>query len=198
MNSSLAFFSNKEFPHMLELKLLHHPKAVCFLENKLQFLEQPINGVWHNWTFYDFGQEVRKMAAYIKSLKLKKNSKIGILSKNCAHWIMSDLAIMLSGHISVPLYPNLNSESLNKILSHSETQLLFVGKLDNFDLMKDGIPSNINCITFPFYSQDYPIWDDLISGIQPIKDNIEIDANELASIMYTSGTTSNPKGCPLG
>ena len=134
------------------------------------------------------------MAAYIKSLKLKKNSKIGILSKNCAHWIMSDLAIMLSGHISVPLYPNLNSESLNKILSHSETQLLFVGKLDNFDLMKDGIPSNISCITFPFYSQDYPIWDDLISGIQPIKDNIEIDASELASIMYTSGTTGDPKG----
>lgn len=158
------------------------------------YLSQPINGVWHNWTFYDFGQEVRKMAAYIKSLKLKKNSKIGILSKNCAHWIMSDLAIMLSGHISVPLYPNLNSESLNKILSHSETQLLFVGKLDNFDLMKDGIPSNISCITFPFYSQDYPIWDDLISGIQPIKDNIEIDASELASIMYTSGTTGDPKG----
>ena len=156
------------------------------------YLSQPINGVWHNWTFYDFGQEVRNMAAYIKSLKLKKNSKIGILSKNCAHWIMSDLAIMLSGHISVPLYPNLNSESLNKILSHSETQLLFVGKLDNFDLMKDGIPSNINCITFPFYSQDYPIWDDLIRGIQPIEDNVEIDANELASIMYTSGTTGDP------
>ena len=158
------------------------------------YLSQPINGVWHNWTFYDFGQEVRKMAAYIKSLNLKKNSKIGILSKNCAHWIMSDLAIMLSGHISVPLYPNLNSESLNKILLHSETQLLFVGKLDNFDLMKDGIPSNINCITFPFYSQDYPIWDDLIKGIQPIEDNVKKDANELASIIYTSGTTGDAKG----
>jgi long-subunit acyl-CoA synthetase (AMP-forming) len=107
---------------------------------------------------------------------------------------MSDLAIMLSGHISVPLYPNLNSESLNKILLHSETQLLFVGKLDNFDLMKDGIPSNINCITFPFYSQDYPIWDDLIKDIQPIEDNVEKDANELASIIYTSGTTGDAKG----
>ena len=158
------------------------------------YLSQPINGVWHNWTFYDFGQEVRKMATYIKSLNLKKNSKIGILSKNCAHWIMSDLAIMLSGHISVPLYPNLNSESLNKILLHSETQLLFVGKLDNFDLMKDGIPSNINCITFPFYSQDYPIWDDLIKSVQPIEDNVKKDANELASIIYTSGTTGDAKG----
>ena len=56
------------------------------------------------------------MAAYIKSLSLTENSKIGILSKNCAHWIMSDLAIMMSGHISVPLYPNLNSKTLKNIL----------------------------------------------------------------------------------
>ena len=56
------------------------------------------------------------MAAYIKSLNLTENSKIGILSKNCAHWIMSDLAIMMSGHISVPLYPNLNSKTLKNIL----------------------------------------------------------------------------------
>ena len=72
-----------------------------------------------------------------------ENAKIGILSKNCAHWIMSDLAIMLSGHISVPLYPNLNKESLNKILLHSDAQLLFVGKLDNFELMQDG-----HCVQF--------------------------------------------------
>jgi long-chain acyl-CoA synthetase len=49
------------------------------------YLSQPINGIWHNWTFYDVGQEVRKMSAYIASLNLVKNSKIGILSKNCAH-----------------------------------------------------------------------------------------------------------------
>ena len=79
------------------------------------YLSQPINGIWHEWTFYEVGQQVRKMASYIKSLSLDENAKIGILSKNCAHWIMSDLAIMLSGHISVPLYPNLNKESLNKI-----------------------------------------------------------------------------------
>ena len=158
------------------------------------YLSQPINGIWHNWTFYDVGQQVRKMSAYIASLNLVKNSKIGILSKNCAHWIMTDLAIMMSGHISVPLYPNLNKESLNKILLHSEAQLLFVGKLDNFNLIKDGIPSNIKCITYPFYSEDYPIWDDLIKGFDPINTNIERPLDDLASIIYTSGTTGDAKG----
>ena len=100
------------------------------------YLSQPIDGVSHNWTYKETMNEVRKMASYIKSLNLERNSKIAILSKNCAHWIMTDLAIMMSGHVSVPLYPNLSAETLNKILLHSETQLLFVGKLDGFGKMK--------------------------------------------------------------
>ena len=75
---------------------------------------------------------------------------------------------MMSGHISVPLYPNLSSDTLNKILIHSESKLLFVGKLDDFNKMKEGIPKEMNCITYPFYSEDYPKWDDLIEDISPI------------------------------
>ena len=158
------------------------------------YLSQPINNIWHNWTWKEFGLEVRKMAAYIHSLNLQKNSKIALLSKNCAHWLMADMAIMMSGHVSVPLYPNLNSETLSKILNHSESQLIFVGKLDNFDKMKDGIPSDMDCITFPFYSEDYPRWDHLLKEINPLSDNILRGSKELATIIYTSGTTGDPKG----
>ncbi len=158
------------------------------------YLSQPINGVWHTWTWGEFGLEVRKMAAYIKSLSLPSGSKIGLLSKNCAHWLMADMAIMMSGNVSVPLYPNLNSTMLRKILDHSETKLLFVGKLDNYMDMKDGVPLDMPCITFPFYSEDYPKWNDLTTDINPILDNIVRDNNDLATIIYTSGTTGEPKG----
>ena len=76
------------------------------------FLSQPIDSVLHNWTWSEVAIESRKMAAYLLSLNLPKKSKIGKFSKNCAHWIMSDFAIMMAGHISVPLYPNLNAETL--------------------------------------------------------------------------------------
>ena len=158
------------------------------------FLSQPINGVWHNWTWQEFADEVRKMATYLKQLNLPSESKIGILSKNCAHWLMTDMAIMMSGHVSVPLYPNLNAETLSKILSHSETKLLFVGKLDNYNEMKEGVPHEIPCITFPFYSENYPKWDDLLKNISPLKEDIIRNPNELATIIYTSGTTGVPKG----
>ena len=158
------------------------------------YLSQPINGVWHHWTWKDFGIEVRKMATYLKSLDLPKESKIALLSKNCAHWMMADMAIMMSGHISVPLYPNLNSETLGKILHHSGSRLLFVGKLDNYVDMQPGVPSDVDCISFPFYTEDYPRWDELTKDVIPFSDNIIRGEEELATIIYTSGTTGDPKG----
>jgi len=158
------------------------------------YLSQPINGTWHNWTWKEFGIEVRKMANYLKSLDLPKDSKVALLSKNCAHWMMTDMAIMMSGHISVPFYPNLNAETLGKILTHSESKLLFVGKLDNFNDMKSGIPADMDCITFPFYAEDYQRWDELTKEVDPMQENVIRDPNELATIIYTSGTTGDPKG----
>ena len=157
------------------------------------YLSQPIDGKIHEWSWKETSKQVRKMASYLKD-NLPENSKIGILSKNCAHWIMSDLAIMMAGHISVPLYPNLSAEALKSILDHSQTKFLFVGKLDDFNIMKSGIDDDIKCITYPFYSQNYEIWDDVIEGIDPISENVTRDQSELATIIYTSGTTGDPKG----
>ena len=162
--------------------------------NKL-YMRQPINDEWHKWTWSETATEVRKMAAYLQSLDLAPKSKIAILSKNCAHWIMSDLAIMMAGHVSVPLYPNLKAESIKQILDHSETKLVFVGKLDDFANMRPGIPKDMPCIAYPFYSEEgYPVWGDLVKDIKPMTENIVRDPNDLATIIYTSGTTGMPKG----
>jgi len=162
--------------------------------NKL-YMRQPINDEWHKWTWSETATEVRKMAAYLQSLDLSPKSKIAILSKNCAHWIMSDLAIMMAGHVSVPLYPNLKAESIKQILDHSETKLVFVGKLDDFASMRPGIPKDMPCIAYPFYSEEgYPVWGDLVKDIEPTAENIVREPNDLATIIYTSGTTGMPKG----
>jgi long-chain acyl-CoA synthetase len=159
------------------------------------FMRQPINGEWHHWTWSETATEVRKMAAYLKSLDLEPKSKIAILSKNCAHWIMTDLAIMMAGHVSVPLYPNLKAESIKQILEHSEAKLVFVGKLDDFEQMRPGIPKDMTCIAYPFYSEEgYPVWDDLVKDVKPMTENVVREPQDLATIIYTSGTTGMPKG----
>ena len=162
--------------------------------NKL-YMRQPINDEWHKWTWSETAAEIRKMAGYLQSLDLAPKSTIAILSKNCAHWIMSDLAIMMAGHVSVPLYPNLKAESIKQILDHSETKLVFVGKLDDFESMRPGIPKDMPCIAYPFYSEEgYPVWDEVVKNVTPVAENVIREPNDLATIIYTSGTTGMPKG----
>ena len=103
------------------------------------FLRQPINGKQITYTFQESGNEVRKMASYIHSLKLPRRSHIALLSKNCAHWLLSDLAIMMSDHVSIPIYPTLEDKSINQILVHSESKAIIIGKLDDFKSQKTGI-----------------------------------------------------------
>ena len=55
------------------------------------------------------------MAAYLKSLDLPAGSSIGLISKNCAHWVMADWAIWMSGYVSVPIYPTLNATTVGYI-----------------------------------------------------------------------------------
>lgn len=162
------------------------------------YLQQPIEGTWHTWTWKEFGQEVRKMAAAIQARGFEPGSRIGILSRNCAQWIMADLAIMMSGHISVPIYPNVNKETVDYVLNHSETKLLFVGKLETHDWkeMRQGIPSGLECISFGMYplDADYPTWQDETAKHAPLQENPVPDLDDIWTIIYTSGTTGMPKG----
>ncbi|WP_369602136.1 AMP-binding protein [Hahella sp. SMD15-11] len=163
------------------------------------YFTQPVgNGQVEEYSWKRVGDEARRMAAYLRSLNLPEGSRIGIVSKNCAHWIMSDLAIWMAGHISVPLYPTLSAETVRQIMEHSESKVLFVGKLDDWDNMKDGVPSDVHCISYPLSPpNDFPTWNDLIREHQPIQDSPSRKLDELATIVYTSGSTGAPKGVML-
>lgn len=159
------------------------------------FLRQPINGQWITYTWKQAGDEIRRIVAAIQDRNLPPKSTIGLVSKNCAHWVMADLAIMMSGHISVPLYPNIGSKTINYVLKHSEAKILFVGKLDDWEAMKPGVPSEVHCISFPFYGhEEYEKWEELTKKYEPVESHPEILPDDTMTIVYTSGTTGNPKG----
>ncbi|MDE1998195.1 MAG: AMP-binding protein, partial [Burkholderiales bacterium] len=62
------------------------------------YLTQPFGDRVVDYTWREVADQVRRMAAYLQSLKLPAGSNIGILSSNCAHWVMADLAVWMAGH----------------------------------------------------------------------------------------------------
>lgn len=159
------------------------------------FLAEPVQGVYREFTWRQAGKEIRSMAAALRNMGLGSDDKVCILSKNCAHWIMADLAIIMAGCVAVPLYPNITPEAIYEIIEHSESKAIFIGKLDNPEYLRKGVPDHLIQISFPFYPNTGCInWDDLVKATEPLQGNPAPDSDKLACIVYTSGTTGQPKG----
>ncbi|MCK6186636.1 AMP-binding protein [Pseudomonas sp. EYE_354] len=160
------------------------------------FLVQPIGGGQvQALSWGDAAHQARCAAHWLRAQALPQGSHIALISKNCAHWIIADLAIWMAGHVSVPLYPNLTAESVAHVLNHSEAALVLVGKLDDWPAMAPGVPHGLPTIGLPLCPPgafDFS-WTDL-QACAPINDNPAPDAGDLATIIYTSGTTGLPKG----
>ncbi len=161
-----------------------------------RYMVQPLpGGQLQELSWAEVGEQARRAANWLRSREMPQGSRIAIISKNCAHWIVSDLAIWMAGHVSVPLYPNLTAESMRQVLEHAEAALAFVGKLDDWPSMAPGVPEGVPTVGLPLRPQgefSY-VWDDL-QACAPIQDDPRPTADRLATIIYTSGTTGTPKG----
>jgi long-chain acyl-CoA synthetase len=159
------------------------------------FMTQPMGGDdVKYYTFKETLAEAKKMAGYIESLNLPPKSQIAICSKNCAWWIIADLACWMTGNVSVPVYPTLTADTTRYILEHSESKLIFVGKLDAHPWaeMKKGIPEGIPSVSFPLCPKDHgcsKTWDDALASAKPITTPVKRTLDEMATIIYTSGST---------
>ncbi|MBL8288514.1 MAG: AMP-binding protein [Rubrivivax sp.] len=163
------------------------------------FFTQPTGG--GNVVDYTWGQvvgEARRMAAHLQSLGLPRGARVAILSKNCAHFIMAELAIWLGGYTTVAIFPTETAETIQYVLGHSESSALFVGKLDTWPAQQPGVPKGMPCIAFPLApaeaKRDFEGWDAIVARTAPLAGRITRGADELAMLIYTSGSTGTPKG----
>jgi long-chain acyl-CoA synthetase len=181
---------------MLALQRLYHWEKSA--PERMTLIQPMGAGVTRDFTWAQVADQVRCMAAHLKSQGWAPGSKVAILSKNCAWWLMSDLAIWMAGYVSVPLYPTLAHDTIRQILTHSEACACFVGKLDNWQGMKPGLPEGLPCISYPLSPPDaiasYDSWDAICARTGPLAGDVVRDADDLATLIYTSGTTGKPKG----
>jgi len=159
------------------------------------FLKQPVGINYIDFTYQEAENQVNKLAAYLQEKVQSGPKHVGILSKNSAYWILADLAISSAGCVSVPFYATLTADQLNEVLVHSDCQILIVGKLDHWESIKSGIPTNVLIIHTPESEEKEAIqWNEILDQEFPTFEPHNPQVDELSTIVYTSGTTGTPKG----
>jgi long-chain acyl-CoA synthetase len=183
-------------PDLLALQRLYHWEKTA--PDRIAYTQPLGGGAIRDYTWREVMDQARRVAAYLQAQGIAPGDRVALLSKNTAHWMMSDFAIWLAGGVSVPLYPTLAPGTIRQILEHSESRLLFVGKLDGWEHMKSGVPGGLPCVHHPLSPEDakrsYIGWDDICARTEPLAGHPVRPADDMSTIMYTSGTTGTPKG----
>lgn len=160
------------------------------------YMVQPLGGgEVKSYTWAETLDKARRLANYFASQNYPAGTRIAILSKNCAEFIITDLAIWMAGYVSVAIYPTLAADTVAYILEHSESKLIVVGKLDAWDSMKAGIPEDMPRIFQSMAPEQGEInlpW--IFENTPPIDGSPVRGVEDEAVVIYTSGSTGRPKG----
>jgi len=159
------------------------------------YLVQPVDRAWQRWTWAEAYAEALRLAAGFRRLGLDPGDRIGLISKNCAHWVIADMAMLLSGMVSVPIYPTANARTIRQVLEHSRAKACIVGKLEHPEAQRAGLADGLISIAMPYRdSFGHHPWAEVAAESG---DGFEIHPaaeDDLATLLYTSGSTGEPKG----
>ncbi|NKF50832.1 AMP-binding protein [Shewanella sp. WXL01] len=159
------------------------------------WLHQPVDRQWYTYTWKQADTQARKIAQGLLSHGLVKGDKVAIIAKNSAEWFITDMAMMMAGLISVPIYPTANADNIKHVLSHSGAKAIFVGKLDSQDALASVLPDDMLSIAFPYPTLSCKAnWNDWLAQYEPISELHEAQADDMFSLIYTSGSTGLAKG----
>ena len=163
------------------------------------FLTQPVGGGnVIDYTWDDVIGQASRMASHLRAQGFEPGARIAILSKNCAHFIIAELAIWMAGGTTVAIFPTETAEIVRFVLEHSDARLLFVGKLDLWQQQASAVPAGMPCIALPLApATQFETWDAIVARTEPLPEQPRRSPQDLAMLIYTSGSTGEPKGVML-
>ncbi len=165
------------------------------------YLKQIINRQFVEYSYAEVADKALRLASALRDKGIMPGDKVALVSKNCAEWFITDLALMLGDYVSVPIFPTAGADTIEYCATHSESKAMIVGKLDNDQAVSSVLENlpDLLTISLPYESAatcQYT-FDELIAASDPIETRPQHYDDKLMSIVYTSGTSGVPKGAML-
>lgn len=165
------------------------------------YLKQIIDRKFVEFTYSEVADKALRLVSALRALGANPGDKVALISKNCAEWFICDLAMMLGDYISVPIFPTAGSDTIEYCLNHSGSQHIIVGKLDDNEAVIEAMKAipNIVSIALPYSSAPKCQYEyqELIKQYPPSSERVQHHDDKLMSLVYTSGTSGQPKGAML-
>ena len=149
---------------------------------------------------------VRVLSSYLINI-ISKGDRCVLLSENRPEWLISDIAIMNAGGVTVPLFTTYSENDYKYIINDCAPKVCIVSNIEQFKKIKNYINNETILISIDKFDQNVISFDEIFKKalfdyskeIDQMKNlyNKNIKRNDLACIIYTSGTTGNPKGVML-
>ena len=167
------------------------------------------NGNWVSISWNEAGRQINILSEFLKTIEINKGDRVSIISKNSPFWCIADLAIMKIGAITVPAYTTSNENELLYLLNHSESKLALLDEEAYLKIKKikkklvftkkfillENFKSTENRSSF-IYHKDI-LNKKIVTNFKEKNIDYKISKNDTACIIYTSGTSANPKGVML-
>lgn len=199
-------FTAQTITEAFKNRVHHSPQKIAF--------RRKVKGVWEEITFQEYYHLVENLCFALMEAGIQRGDRVAILSNSRVEWALSDLAILSCGGVTVPIYQSSVPKEIEFILSNSSAQLIFVEdetQLSKVLAVKSILPDLREIVVFGFNDQpkDFSIFSPLETfcqkGLHRKDQNSkafeslldQAKPEDLATIVYTSGTTGVPKGVML-
>ncbi len=182
--------------------------AVRFAQSAAEHAARPAVRVrdgeqWRTRTYAELAADVRRLAARLIERGLQPGERVAIFAANLPEWSLVDLACLSAGLVSVPLYPTSTPEQVRHILADSGCRMVFLAgatEADKLAIVRAELPEVEAVVSFEPIPGALSLADEIAAATDTDAVDLRLadaSADDLATIVYTSGTTGEPKGVML-